>query len=118
MPNSPQRGEIWDLDFDPQVGAEIKKIRPALVLDHGHPTLTLRIVVPITAWQPAYAHNQTKVNIKPSTANGLDKESAADAYQVKSADLSRFKNRRGSLPPVTVDAVAIVVATIIDTPDV
>ena len=65
MQINPQRGEIWNLDFDPQVGAEITKVRPALVLDHGHPTLTLRVVVPITGWQPTYAHNQTKVNIKP-----------------------------------------------------
>jgi len=116
MQINPQRGEIWNLDFDPQVGAEITKVRPALVLDHGHPTLTLRVVVPITGWQPTYAHNQTKVNIKPTAANGLEKESAADAYQVKSADLSRFKNKRGSLPLATVDEVASAVANIIDAP--
>ena len=26
-----QRGEVWNIDFDPQRGAEIQKIRPAVV---------------------------------------------------------------------------------------
>jgi len=29
---SPKRGEIWLVNFDPTVGAEIKKIRPAVVI--------------------------------------------------------------------------------------
>ena len=28
----PQRGEIWLIDFEPTIGSEIKKIRPALVI--------------------------------------------------------------------------------------
>ena len=98
------------------MGAEIKKIRPALVLDHGHRSLTLRIVVPITGWQESYAHNPSKIQVQPTPANGLSKESAADAYQIKSADLGRFKNQLGTLSPAIVDDVAAVVATIIDAP--
>ena len=29
---TPLRGEVWNVRFDPSVGAEIKKIRPAVVL--------------------------------------------------------------------------------------
>jgi mRNA-degrading endonuclease toxin of MazEF toxin-antitoxin module len=29
---APSRGEIWLVDFDPAVGAEIRKLRPALVI--------------------------------------------------------------------------------------
>ncbi|MEB3178118.1 MAG: type II toxin-antitoxin system PemK/MazF family toxin [Nostocaceae cyanobacterium] len=28
----PKRGEIWLVNFDPTVGAEIKKVRPAVVI--------------------------------------------------------------------------------------
>ena len=28
----PMRGDIWLIDFDPSVGAEIRKIRPAVVI--------------------------------------------------------------------------------------
>jgi mRNA interferase MazF len=31
-PALPQRSEIWLINFDPTVGTEIKKIRPAVVL--------------------------------------------------------------------------------------
>ncbi|MEA5619359.1 type II toxin-antitoxin system PemK/MazF family toxin [Cronbergia sp. UHCC 0137] len=30
-PDLPKRGEIWLVNFDPTVGAEIKKVRPAIV---------------------------------------------------------------------------------------
>lgn len=45
----PMRGEIWLVDFDPAVGAEIGKVRPAVVvsLDTVGP-LPLRLIVPIT----------------------------------------------------------------------
>jgi mRNA interferase MazF len=28
----PKRGEIWLVNFDPTIGAEIKKVRPAVVI--------------------------------------------------------------------------------------
>ena len=32
-PPNPRRGEIWDICFDPSVGAEIQKTRPAVVVN-------------------------------------------------------------------------------------
>jgi mRNA-degrading endonuclease toxin of MazEF toxin-antitoxin module len=29
---TPSRGEVWLVDFDPAIGAEIQKVRPALVI--------------------------------------------------------------------------------------
>ncbi len=52
----PSRGEIWLVDFDPAVGAEIQKMRPALVVSvDSVGRLPLRIVVPLTDWKPHYA---------------------------------------------------------------
>jgi mRNA interferase MazF len=49
----PSRGEVWDIRFDPSVGAEIQKIRPAVVISlDSIGRLPLRIVVPITEWKP------------------------------------------------------------------
>jgi mRNA interferase MazF len=116
MPINPQRGEIWRVDFDPIVGSEITKTRPAVVLDHGHPSLTLRIVAPITDWKQNYHKSIAKIHLHPTLANGLTKESAADAYQIKTVDLVRFSQRIGKLPQSHVDEVAAAVATIIDAP--
>jgi mRNA interferase MazF len=53
----PKRGEIWMIDFDPSVGAEIQKIRPTLVVGlDSIGRLPLRIVVPITDWKPQYSN--------------------------------------------------------------
>jgi PemK-like, MazF-like toxin of type II toxin-antitoxin system len=32
-PPNPSRGEVWDICFDPSVGAEIQKTRPAVVVN-------------------------------------------------------------------------------------
>ena len=45
---APSRGEIWLVDFDPSIGSEIRKVRPALVVSlDSIGRLPLRLVVPI-----------------------------------------------------------------------
>lgn len=94
----PHRGEIWQVGFDPQVGHEIRKPRPAVVVseDHIRP-LPLRIVVPIRNWKKDFEDQAWMVGLLPSNLNGLDKKCGADAFQVKSVALERFINRRGKL---------------------
>src|SRR5678816_1147454 len=49
---TPSRGDIWLVDFDPAVGAEIRKLRPSLVVSlPAVGRLPLRLVVPITDWK-------------------------------------------------------------------
>ena len=53
---APRRGELWMVDFDPAVGAEIRKLRPAIVISvDAVRRLPLRLVVPVTDWKPSYA---------------------------------------------------------------
>lgn len=53
---TPRRGETWLVDFDPAVGSEIRKVRPALVVSlDAVGRLPLRLVVPITDWKSHYA---------------------------------------------------------------
>ena len=45
----PKRGEIWLVNLDPTVGAEIQKTRPAIVISSDYiGKLPLKLVVPIT----------------------------------------------------------------------
>lgn len=45
---TPDRGEVWLVDFDPAVGAEMQKVRPALVISvDSVGRLPLRMVVPL-----------------------------------------------------------------------
>ena len=53
---NPQRGEVWHVEFDPARGAEIRKTRPAVVLNvMTAGKLPLRVIVPLTEWQPPFA---------------------------------------------------------------
>jgi mRNA interferase MazF len=44
-----RRGEIWLINLDPTIGAEIRKTRPAVIVnDDAVGILPLKIVVPVT----------------------------------------------------------------------
>lgn len=47
----PRRGEVWLVNFDPTLGAEIQKTRPALVIqnDVGNRLSPITIVAAITS---------------------------------------------------------------------
>src|SRR3954470_2457677 len=94
---APRRGEVWLVDFDPAVGAEIRKVRPAVVISlDAIGRLPLRMVVPVTDWKPAYASYPWFVELPASPANGLTKDSGADAFQTKSVSQARFVRRLGT----------------------
>lgn len=108
---NPTRGEIWSVQFDPQVGQEIGKVRPALVISSDSVgRLPLRIVVPITDWKQHYGGFPWFVHLPPTSTNGLTKESGADAFQLKSVAIARFKTQRGRVPAKILDEVAAAVA--------
>ena len=51
-----QRGEIWLINLDPTIGAEIRKTRPAVIVnDDEMGILPLRVIVPITEWKEQFA---------------------------------------------------------------
>ena len=92
-----QRGDIWTIRFDPSEGDEIQKIRPAVVMTAtGAGKIRLQIVVPITAWQVQFSRYFWMVQLNPDEQNGLSKDSAADAFQVKSLSVNRFQRKLGS----------------------
>jgi mRNA interferase MazF len=107
----PCRGEVWSVNFDPQVGAEMTKLRPAAVINPDCVgRLPLRIVVPITEWQPQYAGKPWLVHLSPTRRNGLGKESAADCFQVKSIALQRFVDKMGDLTSRELSEIAAAIA--------
>ena len=49
------RGEIWLINLDPTLGAEIRKTRPAVIVSvDAVGVLPLRVVVSITSWKEHY----------------------------------------------------------------
>jgi mRNA interferase MazF len=113
----PSRGEVWLVDFDPATGAEIQKVRPALVVSvNSIGRLPLRMVVPLTDWKPQYANYPWFVPIPADTSNGLSKDSGADAFQTKSVSLTRFVQQLGAVTAAQIDDVASAVALCVGAP--
>lgn len=95
---TPVRGEVWLVNLDPTVGDEIRKVRPAVIVSRDSlAVLALRVVVPITAWQDKFEVSDWLVRIDPDEANGLEKTSAADTFQVRSISARRLVRRLGQL---------------------
>jgi mRNA interferase MazF len=93
-----RKGEIWLINLDPTVGAEIRKTRPAVIVsEDAIGLLPLRVIVPLTDWKDRYAAAPWMVSLSPNAQNGLAKTSAADAFQIRSVSQERFVQRLGKL---------------------
>ena len=50
-----RKGEIWLINLDPTIGAEIRKTRPAVIVsEDAISILPLRVIVPLTDWKERY----------------------------------------------------------------
>ena len=92
------QGEIWLVEFSPNVGNEISKKRPAVVVnDNRIGKLPLKTIVPITDWSANYAQYPWMIEITQSKSNGLSKKSVIDCFQIKSFSENRFDKRLGCI---------------------
>ena len=113
--NTPKRGEIWLVDFNPTRGAEIQKQRPAIVVSSDAiGRLPIKLIAPITGWKPAFAGNLWHVRVIPDRLNGLDKESAVDVLQLRGVDTQRFIRYIGRVAPALMEEVAAAIAAVVE----
>ena len=85
------RGEIWLVNFDPTIGSEIKKTRPAVIVS-GQPFNRLRrtlVVVPLSS-----AHDQTEFPLLIAIRSS-GRPAVAVVDQVKAAAKERFIHQLG-----------------------
>ena len=96
----PRRGEVWWVAFDPSVGGEIQKTRPALIVSNNAANFTLNrlIVVPLTSQTAKVYPGQAIV-----TLNGESRKAMAD--QLTTASKKRLRSRFGELSSTDVAAV-------------
>ncbi|MCL2067813.1 MAG: type II toxin-antitoxin system PemK/MazF family toxin [Treponema sp.] len=82
------RGSVWWVDFDPSVGSEITKTRPAVIVSNNtaNKYLARLVVIPLTS-------NVTRIYPGEAivTVNGIKNKAMTD--QIMSADKSRLKNK-------------------------
>ncbi len=93
---NPKRGEVWMVELDPTRGSEIHKTRPVIVISAElNIGLPLRIIVPVTEWQSHFDGVLWMTQILPTKENGLQKVSMANAFQIRTVALERFKKKLG-----------------------
>ena len=117
-----KRGDIWEIDFDPQLGSEISKRRPALILSTNRFNIISEhtgvvIVVPGTSKRQENPRTQRLVTgyweVAPSNFNGLRKETYFIAHQVRTVSIGRLKKRIGCLESPHRKQVAFMIAELL-----
>jgi len=100
------QGEIWLIQFYPQIGSEISKKRPAIVISHNSiGRLPLKVIVPITDWKDRYRDLPWILELLPNTQNGLTKASAIDCFQIKNFADERFLEPIGKIDKQTLELI-------------
>jgi mRNA interferase MazF len=96
----PRRGEVWWVAFDPSVGGEIQKTRPALIVSNNGANVALNrlVVVPLTSQTAKVYPGQAMV-----TLNGEPRKAMAD--QLTTASKKRLRSKLGELSAYDVAAV-------------
>jgi mRNA interferase MazF len=112
---SSSRGELWQVNLNPTVGAEIRKSRPVVVVNSDAVgTLPIRLVAPLTEWKDSFAGKVWLVKINADATNGLSKTSAADTLQLRGVDTSRFVQRLGVVSEGVMESIAAAIAAVVE----
>lgn len=110
-----RRGEIWLVNLDPTVGAEIRKTRPVVVVSSDAiGVLPIKLVAPLTEWKDYLARNIWHVKVTPDGANSLTKTSAVDTLQLRGVDAKRFIQRMGSVSPAVMKSIVLAITVVIE----
>lgn len=101
----PHRGEVYLVNFDPTLGAEIKKTRPALILQNDianrHSPITIVAAITSRFDESLYP---TEVLMR-ATEGGLTVDSVVLLNQIRSLDKQRLVRRLGVIKPATMEQV-------------
>ena len=87
-----KRGEVWWVAFDPAIGSEIKKTRPAVIVsnDAANRHLMRVVIVPLSSNTERLYPGEALVMLE-------GKPGKAMADQIMAADKARLKERIGAV---------------------
>ncbi|WP_202815155.1 type II toxin-antitoxin system PemK/MazF family toxin [Leptolyngbya sp. NIES-2104] len=106
---------MWLVNFDPTVGSEIKKVRPAIIVSSDQiGRLPLKLIAPITDWKSYFEQNLWHIQIQPDIQNGLSKVSAIDALQIRGVDVQRINRKLGEASETIMQELGIAIVSIIE----
>jgi mRNA interferase MazF len=90
--------EIWLVNLDPTLGAEIRKTRPCVIVSNDAVgVLPLKVIAPVTDLKERYRTVPWMVVVEPDTENNLSKPSVVDLFQVRSVSEDRLIHKTGKI---------------------
>jgi mRNA interferase MazF len=97
---SMKRGEVWWVEFDPAIGSEIAKRRPAIIVsnDSANRNLSRVVVIPLTSSTAKIYPGEALVKIDKQTSKAM-------ADQIMAADKSRLKDKLGVVSKLDLEMV-------------
>lgn len=95
---TPKRRDIFLVNFDPTIGSEISKTRPALILQNNvsNKYSPVTIVAAITSYGKGKKLYPTEVFLN-SNKTGLDNDSVALLNQIRTIDKKRLVKKIGKI---------------------
>ena len=86
-----KHGEVWWVEFDPSIGSEIRKTRPAIILsnDAANRNLSRVVVIPLSS-------NVARLYPGEALVTVAGRQSKAMADQIMAVDKARLKDRVGA----------------------
>ena len=95
-----KRGDIWLVNLDPTIGHEIKKSRPAIIIqnDLGNKYSPITIVAPITSQNVEKVY---PIDVLLRRILGLEKDSKVLLNQIRAIDKKRLIKKLGRVDSET-----------------
>jgi mRNA interferase MazF len=104
-----KRGEVWWVNFDPSIGQEIKKRRPAVIVsnDISNKHLKRYQVIPLSSQIQKIYPSEVKIKIS-------GKESKVMADQIMTVSELRFMNKIGDVSASDMESIEKVIKIQLD----
>ena len=101
-----RRGDVWWVSFDPSLGGEIRKTRPAVIVSNNAANSVLNrvVVVPITSQTAKLYPGEAMVTVDGKTAKAM-------ADQIAAASKQRLRSRLAALTPADLKSVEDAILT-------
>ncbi len=95
-----KRGEVWWVEFDPAIGSEVRKTRPAVIVSNNaaNRNLSRVVVVPLTSNTGRQYPGEAVVTVRGQSSKAM-------ADQIMAADKTRLKSLVSALSQADLEAV-------------
>lgn len=92
-----KQGEIWFVKYDPSIGHEFKKTRPAIILSSNNILKYANVITVIAITGSSNNKISDDLELKKDDKNNLFSDSTIKIHHINSFDKSRFIKRIGEI---------------------